>query len=710
MAKTEKRTFVDPLLRKDSRGVFNLYRNRNEVGEEILRDFLSYELNAGAEDGFLFREGGKETGVISQCYGLLTLTELAKYNLTLSRYPEVVAKVNATLGDILERILKPGTETLDFDATPYVAEDVIDTYLETATLFFRILIEVRNLLYYDLDKKQNAIELPLRFVPAMEDDAERTRAEIAFVDDLLIRTMDFISGSALLVNGEEGIDYCLAGSDTPLYDYDGQNLKHKGWTFTPIAKDKHGKTELSLFHTYLAGEAYLSFYEFFPRSLDTLRRLRAAIYERCRAEGRVTLDGNVDLSLSELSAIIAECDEREYGIEIRDDEQELLRDFTFLRKNYAAYHRFNKSVIDAGRYVDLQFRNVDTTKIFFNHAFRPVTAEDIENSSGSDAMFNVLFAINIMMAAGVDLDYKESALSDEFYDKLQYSVPCVQRFFKKLTRDGRGDMYDNFFLKLHCALPVDDQDDPRSPVNQAKALRKQRIALQNLTPLIIKTYCTVSRYIIPYPQYDMRSYKDEILKKKQEGAWLWDSEEYDLVNNYNYIFALRSFYDYYEVYERPYSLDKAKYIEEKETAIAELSEELKSQKESFREKLAAEQKRREEIIADYEESLRAERVRYEEKRAPIEKEIDKLISDGMRFSFDKMLREALAVIIEENGRAATGEEELRVLFKRAFTSYLPEAFSAATELLSEQNDEMAEAVVDEAIVTLVQDQIRRNRT
>ena len=81
-----------------------------------------------------------------------------------------------------------------------------------------------------------------------------------------------------------------------------------------------------------------------------------------------------------------------------------------------------------------------------------------------------------------------------------------------------------------------------------------------------------------------------------------------------------------------------------------------------------------------------------------------------RMMFDKMLREALAVIIEENGRTATGEEELRVLFKRAFTSYLPEAFSAATELLSEQNDEMAEAVVDEAIVTLVQDQIRRNRT
>ena len=51
MAKIEKRTFVDPLLRKDSRGVFNLYRNRNEVGEEILRDFLSYELNAGTEGG-----------------------------------------------------------------------------------------------------------------------------------------------------------------------------------------------------------------------------------------------------------------------------------------------------------------------------------------------------------------------------------------------------------------------------------------------------------------------------------------------------------------------------------------------------------------------------------------------------------------------------------------------------------------------------------
>lgn len=709
MAKVEKKTFVDPLLRKDSRGVFNLYRNRSDVGEDVLASFLDYRLNAENE-GFLFREGAREVGVLSQCYGLLTLMELSKYNLTLSRYPKAVEKINVTLADILARVLKYGVDTLDFDATPYVAEDVIDTYLETATLFFRILIEIRNLLYSDLDKKQNFIELPECFVPAMEDETERTAAEIAFVEDLLLRTMDFISSSALLVNGEEGIDFRLARSETPLYDYDGSNMKYKGWTFTPIAKEKHGVTELSLFHTYLAGEAYLSFYEFFPHSLATLRRLRGAILEEYRAAGRVTLDGNVDLSLEELAEKLATCNEADYGIVISEDETALRRDFTFLRNHYVSYHHFNKTVIDAGRYVDLQFRNVDTTKIFFNHAFRPITAEDIENSSGSDAMFNVLFAINIMMAAGVDLDYKDSEMSDDFYDKLQYSVPCVQRFFKKLVREGRGDMYENFFLKLHCALPIDDQDDPRAPVNQAKALRKQRIALQNLTPLIIKTYCTVSRYIIPYPQYDMRTYKDEILRKKQDDAWLWDNEEYDLVNNYNYIYALRAFYDYYEVYERPYSLDKAKYIEEKEVEISGLAEELKAQKESFREKLAAEQKRRDEIIAEYEESLRAERLRYEEKKAPIEQEIDRLIFDGMRDTFGVMLRESLAAIIEGNGRAASPEDELSLLFKRAMTSYMPEAYAAATELLSESDDDVAEEIVDEAIVSLVQDQIRRNKT
>ena len=45
MAKLEKKAYVDPLLRKDSRGVFNLYRNRSEIGDEMIKDFINYDLN-----------------------------------------------------------------------------------------------------------------------------------------------------------------------------------------------------------------------------------------------------------------------------------------------------------------------------------------------------------------------------------------------------------------------------------------------------------------------------------------------------------------------------------------------------------------------------------------------------------------------------------------------------------------------------------------
>lgn len=719
MAKIEKRAYADPLLRKDSRGVFNLYRNRNEIGDELIKSFMNYELNKNSEV-FLLREGEKETGVITQCYGLLTLLEYAKFKIDIAKYDEAIERINKAFNYVLDKVIAEDG-TLIFDASPYVSNTFITKYIETATLFLRVLIEMRAILYDDYKKSSNTIVINEKFVERKEGNPEQenTLKEIKFVESLLVKTIDFITDSALLANGEEGIDYCLNGSDILLQDADGSNIKYKGWTFTTIPEDKHSKTEMSLYHTYLVGEAYLAFYEFFPTSIDLIRKLRDAIYKKYREEGKVTESGKVDLSLDEMVHLIATVDASEFGIKIGIDEVELERDFMFLRSIYKTYHLFNKTILDAGRYVDMQFGKIDTTKDFFNYNFKRVTSEDIENSSASDAMFNVLLAINIIMAAGIDLDYASNGLKDEYYDKLQYSIPNVQRFYKQLIRAGKGDMYDQYILKLNTAISNDDQDVEDSPFNQAKLLRKQHIILLNLLPLIIKTYCTVSKYTIPYPQYDMRSYKDEILKKKMENEWLWDDEEYNLINNYNYVYALRAFYDYYETYERPYSLDRAKYIEEKETEIEKLKEELKdgkevikSLKEERQKTLLQHDEEKKEIFAMHDAAMKAEQLRYDEKKAPIELEIENLIGKGMHASVSAILKDILNGIIQQNGRPVNEDDDIRTTLKRAITSYLSGAFSITTELFDESenvDEAMGQALVDEAIKDLVEKQLRSNK-
>ena len=238
-------------------------------------------------------------------------------------------------------------------------------------------------------------------------------------------------------------------------------------------------------------------------------------------------------------------------------------------------------------------------------------------------------------------------------------------------------------------------------------------------PLIIKTYCTVSKYTVPYPQYDMRSYKDEILRKKMDDKWLWDDEEYNLVNNYNYVYALRAFYDYYEVYERPYSLDRAKYIEEKETEIEKLKEEIKGGKEQIRAlkeerqktlELFEEEKR--EMIGLHEALIEKEKDRYENKKAPIELEIEKLIGKDLGVSVGIILKNILNDIIRQNGRPVKEDDDMRETLKRAITSYLGGAFDITTELFDENtelDEEMGQALVDEAIKDLVEKQLRSNK-
>lgn len=86
-----------------------------------------------------------------------------------------------------------------------------------------------------------------------------------------------------------------------------------------------------------------------------------------------------------------------------------------------------------------------------------------------------------------------------------------------------------------------------------------------LMPLLIKTYTAMARYIIEYPQKEMRDYLKIILSNrcidKYTGSalWIWDKDGYNLSVNLIYLLNMLSFYTYYEKYEYPFTNDTDSY-------------------------------------------------------------------------------------------------------------------------------------------------------
>lgn len=644
--------------------IFNLYIDKEEVGKKMIESFMNLDVNNNSQ-GFVMKKSDNRVGLISQCYGIITLAEYAKFNLDLGKYPDVSEKINIAFNDVLRRI-HADTEELVFDASPYVSEESnIICYTESIALVLRVAIEIRRLLANDLDANRNTIEIDNCFIQAQKriSQNERTRKELSFVESIIAKCLDKLSKSALKINGDLGVDYILNGDDQPLLDNNGVNMRYKGWTFTDIPSDYHKDTDISLYYTYVVSDAYLAFYETFSNSISLVRKLRNNIK-----------DSGDDVT-------IENADEKQYGMDLDSLQAYQKRDFDFIKRIYRRHFSlFNKVMMDAGHYVDTYFSKVDTTKDFFSYNFNLVTAQSIETASTSDALFNVLFAINIMMAAGVDLDYKSKNKEVEFYDSLQYTIPNVQRLYKKLARLRKEYICEQYLVKLNENLP-DDSVAQNSITLQARFVRKQNIVALNLLPVIIKTYNVLSMYLTPYPQYEMRLFKDNIMSNKMENEWLWDRDGYQLINNYNYVFALRSFYDYYEKYEEPFALLKEEYIAKKDKELADKDKALAAKDKEILRRLSEQEQAAEielaSVKSDYEEkiiTLVGEKNELANKKPPVVQEIENIMENYLNKELGAFLKNILNDLLKENGRIVREEENLTVLLKRVILSNFADLF------------------------------------
>lgn len=219
----------------------------------------------------------------------------------------------------------------------------------------------------------------------------------------------------------------------------------------------------------------------------------------------------------------------------------------------------------AGRIWELTADNLAVA--FYSSDFGSTVAEStIESSVSSDAVFNVIFAINTIINAGLDEDAEDTinyytingsdeynaaiASYDNMRDTLRLAYENCYQFFTHLKKNNKEYKINEYTLNFDESFSTH--------AGAVRDLRKARIRVFSLMPLMVRTKTTIGEFLIQYPQYDMILFLEQILKYRcwdksaEKYLWIWENDAYSASSNYYFISALASFYDYYEKYENAF--------------------------------------------------------------------------------------------------------------------------------------------------------------
>jgi len=520
------RNVLDDILEKDTNQgdeIFKTYKESRKIGEEICEDFIKkYGRKRGK--GFYLSEGDtSEIGLLTQCRGLSCLAMISKFGTDVSPYQSVVADV---LEDVIKR-LKKSDGVYVFDVSPYLkaaidldgSELSVDNYIDSISQVMVAMLDVRDMLFC---QKQN--DKPLEFsINGVED----INAEIEdIVDHCILR----LTNAAIPENQIES--YTIEGIDMSNYLKDSK-INFKGWNFVECPGTVNDQYEPSLYFTYVVSLAYMRLYE----SLS----------------GPIRLYRDAKKFKKEISP--------EEESKIRENEQFYMNDL-FFKRIQRNYERFYKACVDAGRRLELDTRSIDIAEDFIGRDYGAVSVEDIMRSTTSDALFNTLMALSISVNFGIDLDYQDASrkkygndsLYNANFDRMNFALQNVQKCLKILQSRNKEHIVDQYILSFN-------ENIPQSLQNQANILRNLRIPALSLNPTLIKTYNSISEYLIRYPQKQAVTYLESIMEnrspvKSGKSKWIWDKNGYNLNSTYWYIEALRGFYVYYDRYERKYAINE----------------------------------------------------------------------------------------------------------------------------------------------------------
>ena len=522
--------------------IFYQYVEKSDIAKKMLSELISKKYSRKqSKKGFFIAENERnKIGIISHCLGLesLALSTNFEYDL-FSDDDKKVEEIKVIFIDTLKAIFasidltqekvdlilggKGDDVTLNYDASPCVFNDDIDDeslqvkgYVDTMAKLLETFSEFRIFTYSLID--QHGFKFELEGV----DDIVRWN------DAVIIKTIKDLNKAC--ISQPEQVPYFIEKKEKK--DKFGEGMLFKGWNYIAMGNE----AEPSLYFTYAVCSAYTSFISKLPYVLAGVRNAEKQ-YDIARLKKKIIPElpiGNKNIKMS--------------------------RNYELLKLCYADYVDFNKRCVDAGHYIDYSInqKKIDMTQAFVGQGYNEVSTDEIINSTTNDAMINTLLSILSMIYAGVDLDYASVGKGEDFTERLQYAVQNTLKVYKKLERLNKNYIVDQYFLSFNEFIPAEHQE-------QAKLLRKQRILMVTLMPLLIKTYTAMARYIIEYPQKEMRDYLKIILSNRcidkytGNALWIWDKDGYNLSVNLIYLLNMLSFYTYYEKYEYPFTNDTDSY-------------------------------------------------------------------------------------------------------------------------------------------------------
>lgn len=557
--------------------IFPVYKPKNEVGKFIFNALNARLIDLGnGKLGIPMDERAtkENVGLLSQCQGLQTLVSLVNdFDLDFDdtsydrkHHRSIRNIMDAILKDIINKLRISDVEIDEdadedanakelfcFDASPYDSDhfDENISSIETITwvlpTFFQILVIHAN------------------------------AGQICKWERNLIRIIRY---GIRYIN-----DSYIDGSKNP----DGKGLKI-GWNF---AKDCE---EPSLYFTFTVGECFLDMFTTFEKVLKhPYNVMNNAIYGTEIAEdARDEYQAQKDLYFLE--------EEENAGL-AKDKARhktynELVRLFRMINSNdgidewspkddvkvdtSCRYGVLEKRLKDVAREVWKYVQGSLADKFFYNDLATTLTEEDLRMSTTSDALFNTVYIVNILIDSGMDeilqLEMQQAQIKsadpeatprqrqeqaniaiqkqreyDNLLESCQLAVQRAFRTYESLKGDGKDYIVDQFLIGFNERFIIHK--------DRVTDLRKLRMRVFSLLPMLIHTNNVINTYLVKYPQINMMKYTGYILENRysftrEDGRikteWVWEKDGYFSGSNYYYVNAIKELYEYYEKYEEKF--------------------------------------------------------------------------------------------------------------------------------------------------------------
>lgn len=192
----------------------------------------------------------------------------------------------------------------------------------------------------------------------------------------------------------------------------------------------------------------------------------------------------------------------------------------------------------------------------FLNGYKIITKDDIYKSNSSNALFNNIFLVFILVYGYVNV---RSVEKDDVVLTMNAALQNVQRIYDQLKKEGMEYLVDSYVVsfKSKHLLRKDAY---------IKSLNSKKLIDATLMPILVKANNIIAFYISRYPVKQMSSLFDELFDEKSNSEWIWENKKYDVKITERYIEAIADFYAYYDKYERGYAerLKKNKALQEQE--------------------------------------------------------------------------------------------------------------------------------------------------